>query len=133
MTTLKTMFENVWNFIKSKWLWIVGIILGIFAIKKLTEPKQSPVAIVTHAGQITTTATIAAEEKEKASVENVTIVATVKQEARDILITTLKERTDSQINQRVEEAIEKDVEDPDKLADDIANEFGGKNVKNSKS
>jgi len=130
MTTKTT--DKIWNFIKEKWLWILGGIVSVLIFLKLVKP-VAKVDTESEKDKIDEVDSTSTEEE----IEDVKTAEGHTQEVKDISDQNVKlqaQLQNAQIDAQVSAAVSADIsQEPEKLASDIATQFGGTYVKTDAS
>lgn len=122
------MTDKIWKFIKEKWLWILGGMVSVLIFLRLVK-QDSVVDVPTERKSI--------EESDAASVqeetEDVKTAEVNVQEVKDLSdknVHLQAQLQDAKIDAQVSAAVSADIsQEPEKLASDIATQFGGTYVK----
>lgn len=122
------MTDKIWKFIKEKWLWILGGIVSVLIFLKLVKPVVN-VDTESEKGKIDEVDSTTTEEE----IEDVKTAETHAQEVKNLSDENVKlqaQLQNAQIDAQVATAVSAGVsQEPEKLASDIAAQFGGTYVK----
>lgn len=121
--------SKVWEFIKKHWVALVAFLGTVVGAAFLLDKKEKD-KTASAAAEEARKAKELAEQQEAARIAEAKRLAELQKQIDDEKARKDREETEKKIDKQVEENVKNDLENPDKLAEDFANTFGGINVKN---
>lgn len=124
---------KIWCFVKKYWLELVAFLSSVIAAvlfalvkKEQSIPKENSVADIEQEAKDKK----ALAEKEAAEkIEEAKRLAELQKQLDDLKAKETREITEKKIDVAVEDRSKTDLEQPEKIAEGFAKDFGGKNVK----
>jgi hypothetical protein len=122
--------KNIFSWLLDRWQLLLAALVTFVAYSKIKENERMQAdRAASEAAEKTRQAKILAEEEEKERVRQAEIKAEEEKKNRDEKIKKERTAADEKIDQEVKDQINEDLKDPEKLAQDFANTFGGSYVK----
>lgn len=122
--------KKIGDWLLDRWQLVLAAIAALIAYLKIKEnDRLKAEQEANEAAEKTRQAKLRAEEEEKERVRQAELRAEEEKRKRDEIIKNERKETDAKIDEQVNEQIEKDVKDPENLAQDFASTFGGTYVK----